>query len=76
MSKNFTLMYNELKNKSNEIFIEESEKLNEECKNFLRYIIFNYDLNILGMNNKNKDYEICFNIRNNLIIDIVDYYKK
>jgi hypothetical protein len=67
MNSKFELYYHNLKNKSDKIFENESQKLDLKQQNLIGYILMCYDFDVLKINQKNKDYDLCFELRNRLI---------
>lgn len=64
-------IYHQLKAESEKLKCEKIDKLSFRSRNLINYILFNYDLNILEM--KNKDFNMTFEIRNNLILTLANF---
>jgi hypothetical protein len=60
--------YDKLKNESDKIKNFHCDKLNQKSCFMINYILFNFDLNILKIDK--KDYDTCFEIRNDLILTL------
>lgn len=73
MSEDLISLYDKLKNESNEIYIKETRNLSIRNQNLIKFILFNFDIDILELKSKNKDYEFYFNMRNRLIQNLSTY---
>lgn len=65
---NLSDYYDKLKFESDNFKNEKLTKLSYKTQNIINCIIFNFDINILKL--KNKNFETCFEIRNDLILTL------
>jgi hypothetical protein len=65
------IQYDKLKMDSNNLKDEKCKNLSYRNKNLVDYLLFNFDMNVLKI--KDKNIEMCFKIRDDLILSLANF---